>query len=331
MRRGGGLHEVLDAQVVRVRDRVVAGGRVYAHEIAEAELAARRVDELRESLELGEFIESLTPWTDKPQFLLVFHSPTDGRRVLKVYGRRRPGEALTQRAWRAHGVPTVEVQLSGDEPTSWMVMTPLPSTVVALTGVETCDMSTTLAAEMAVAHLIGLDVLNNTPAPTRTSLVTLARALELHLGAVEVALVGHGYRPVPQWREHCAELTSVPSPTLLHGDLAAANLLRDVGDGRIVVLDSCGYVGPAEFDAARWAARVGGPDRCHQVLEAWLAVDGSLDEELCLGLLGLELFMEAGVRELVKEERRRPVSYPDQQTLALLATADACLAGRTRR
>lgn len=328
MSRGGGLHDVLAAQVDRVRDRVVAGGRVYEHEIAEVQHAARRVNELYETLELGEFIESLTPWTDKPQFLLVFHSPTDGRRVLKVYGRRRPGEALTQRAWRARGVPTVEVQLSGDEPTSWLVMTPLPSTVVAIADVDTCDVSATLAAEMAVAHLIGLEVLRETPAPTRSSLVTLARALELHLGAVEVALRGHGYRPLPRWRDHCAELTRVPSPTLLHGDLAAANLLRDVGDGRIVVLDSCGYVGPAEFDAARWAARVGGPDRCHQVLEAWLAVGESLDEELCLGLLGLELFMEAGVRELVKEERRRPFGYPDEQTLALLATADACLAGR---
>jgi aminoglycoside phosphotransferase (APT) family kinase protein len=108
----------------------------------------------------------------------------------------------------------------------------------------------------------------------------------------------------------------------LHGDLFSGNVAFDARDGGLRVIDSCAYLGPPEFDAARWCARVGRAGAVQRLAEGWAEVE-RLDGPLLQRLLGLELLMEAGVRELVKIENGLPWDARDAETVALLAAATA--------
>lgn len=320
------LEALLDAQIDRVDRRVTGGHDVYAAERADARVAAKRVHVLRRTLGLGRFLGPVGPAKSKPQFLLLFDSPR-GPVVLKTYGRIRPGEARVQQLWRRHGVRVVEVLDAGDHPTSWLLMAPLESDPVAtdlLAGPELGAVTAELAALMAPAHSVGSAMLVDT-AGFDAGMQHLVDAITTHLGGVLVALQRHGYLVREDWNVLVQRFCTSHGPTLLHGDLGGGNVVRDVVDGQLRILDSAGYVGPAEFDAARWAARTGGSGGSEDVLTGWLRSEPALDEALARALLGLELLMEAGVREIVKQENGRPSGFPDVTTTALLASADRLL------
>ncbi|GAB3601532.1 hypothetical protein GCM10027586_04350 [Kineococcus gypseus] len=160
-------------------------------------------------------------------------------------------------------------------------------------------------------------------------LQTLHQAIGRHLGGAVRTLQHHGYS-APAFQDQLQRYLSGDALTLLHGDLVDGNVVRDAGDHGLVLLDTCGYVGPAEFDAARWAARTGGAAHARELLATWLSVEAGLDEHRAEVLLGLELLMEAGVRELVKAEQHRPWNYPDATTLNLLSAAGELLAKARR-
>ncbi|NYH40330.1 transcriptional regulator with XRE-family HTH domain [Micromonospora jinlongensis] len=316
------LESVIAAQIDRLDRRVAGGKGVYAAEQEEIREARQQVARLRAALQLGRFLGPVGYLKAKPQFLLLFDSPR-GPVVLKVYGRLRPGEALVQRLWRRAGVCVVNVLDSGDMPTSWLVMAPFAiehRPPPELSAGQLLDTTNELAVQMAQAHQVGRTELALTP-DIHAKLQRLDLAIGKHLGKVLVSLSLHGY-PVPEdWQKTVQELCVSTHPTLLHGDLGGGNVVRDVDSGQLWILDACGYIGPAEFDAARWAARNGGTRSGEALLAAWLDADSGLDVSQARGLLGLELLMEAGVREIVKDEQRQPLNFPDPITEQLLKSA----------
>jgi hypothetical protein len=315
------LRAVLERQVVRVDARAVGGG-AYEHERTEIRHAVEWVARLRQELALGRFIRSLTPDTGKPQLLLLFDAVDRGPVVLKVYGRPRPSEAAVQRLWWRHGVRVPRVLASGDREVSWLLMEFLPGSTLAQADVADAAgllrVSRELADTMVPAHRVDPGPLNAGRAGQ-----PLTQALPRHLAAVLGALGRHGYPVRTDWSDRAGELYAMGPPVPLHGDLTVRNLI--VGDGGLWLVDSCGYLGPAAFDAARWCARSGGPHRAEAALDAWLRVETGLDPVLASALLGLELLMEAGVRELVKDEQGKPSSARDERTLACVATSDRLL------
>jgi hypothetical protein len=313
------LRAELERQVEQVDARVHGGQGAYEHERAEVRQAVRWVDRLRRELGLGSFVRSLTPGTGKPQLLLLFEDPEHGPVVLKTYGRRRPGEAAVQRLWWRHGVRVPHVLASGDREVSWLLMKFLPceTLVDADVASQTRLLRVTRALATTVRPAHGL--------VDEASLAVgqpLGEALPRYLAGALGALGRHGYPVRPDWAERAGELYGAGAPVPLHGDLTVRNLMA--GD-ELWMVDACGYLGPAEFDTARWCARSGGPDLAEAALATWLEVETGLDPDLAWALLGLELLMEAGVRELVKDEQGRPWSARDERTLACIATGDRLL------
>ncbi len=176
---------------------------------------------------------------------------------------------------------------------------------------------------MATAHEVGGHWLRTAAPPT--FLRPLWDALAPHLTVAIGALERHGYDPRRDWPALAPEIYSTDSPTLLHGDLVVGNVIRDAVDGGLLLLDTCGYLGPREFDAARWAARSGGAAESAETLSAWLKVEAGLEPRRAHALLALELAMQAGVRELVKEERGVLWQDHDDMTEQLLQAAEDLL------
>jgi hypothetical protein len=238
--------------------------------------------------------------------------------VLKAYGRKRPSEAQVQRLWRSNGVNVVAVLEHGDDPATWLLMPPLRIEAVSdLHQGHRLDLVTRELAElMTPAHNLGAAALKT--GELGANLQRLDEAMTLHLAAVLIPLARHGYPVRQDWRELIRALSASGRPAVLHGDLGGGNVVRNTDDRTLQILDTCGYIGPAEFDAARWAARHGGATRAEDALAAWLDTEPGLDYDLANALLGLELLMEAGVREIVKEERGEPWDVPDRITLDLV-------------
>ncbi|NUR27103.1 MAG: phosphotransferase [Catenulispora sp.] len=319
-----GLAAHLEQQIAAVDRRVLQGGDVYAEERAEIRLAVRRAVELQRLLDLGPLTAALTPRTGKPQVLLGFRDTEWGPVVLKVYGAARPWEAETQRLWAGIGVRTPAIHAAGDDPQSWLLLEWLSGAAVAAAETAGTDglirVTAELAEIMSVAHSLEPSLLTS----ARPLVTTIGR----HLSIVVGALVRHGYQPPRDWQAAADGLFGADPPAVLHGDLARGNMIRDQA-GRLWVFDASGVLGPAEFDAARWCARTGGPEHARSALEAWLsAAGGRLDAVRAGRLLGLELLMEAGGRELVKDERGLPSDEIDAVTLACLDEARQLLALR---
>lgn len=320
-------HELESVLLQRIEDvdrRVAGGGEAYAEERAEIRRAAQQALVLRRGLQLGRFLRSLSPATGKPQYLLEFEAQQFADSVvLKVYGRARPGEAVVQLEWGKQGVRTARVLAHGDEPTSWLLMeTVIGATLTSddVAGPALGPVTRELAAVLAPAHVLPVVVTHELP--------TLGAALERHLLAVVNALVRHGYAVPEGWQELAGQVYSEGRSVNLHGDLFPGNIVRDRGDGLLRIFDTCGYLGDPVFDAARWSARVGGAERASEVLAHWTAVEPGLDHQLGDAMLGVELLMQAGVRELVKDEQGQAADARDGQTLALLRASDALLARR---
>lgn len=315
------LAEVIWSQVERVDSRVLGGGGVYAPERQEVRTAANRAWALRRELGLGPFVNTVGHEKSKPQFLLLF-ARADHQVVLKAYGRSRPSEAAIQRIWRREGIAVVDVLASGDHPTSWLLMSPLNLESLSLSSASsalTAKITSQLADQLMVAHRVGrrfLDASGDT-----TTWFPLTQVIEHHLGAVLKPLNDHGYAVPSGWRSLVRSLCHSVKPSILHGDLGGGNVMLNRDGHGLILLDACGYLGPPEFDAARWAARHGGATRAVDLLDIWLLKDSELHRPLALGLLGLELLMESGVREIVKEEQSRDASQQDPVTDSLLKKA----------
>lgn len=315
------LRECLEAQV-RAVDQRLGTRDAYAWEAAEVRVAARYVPQLRRRLGLGQLLRDLTPATGKPQFLFVFDAggalgpgvEEPGPVVLKVYGRRRPGEAALQSYWHSRGLPTPAVHRFADEPVSWLLMAYEAATPVSIgSSDDLLGLTRELASIMAAVHAEGI-------VPVTGSRY-LGQGVLPHLEAVTASLARHGYRLPCRWHEGAEAVYRSGKPVSLHADLFPGNLLRTTSGLQLV--DSCGYLGDPGFDAARWAVRVG-TDECppEEVWEAWLAVERELDRAVAWRMLAVESLMQAGVREIVKDERGEPAGTEDPVTLSLLAAAE---------
>jgi len=310
--RANACPRAIEEQIEQV-DRRVTGG-AYSNEAAEIRHAAEIVPRLRYQLSLVKFRGSLNLGLGKPQLLLGFWSAEHGDVVLKVYGRQRPNESEVQAMWHAAGVPVVPVLSAGDHPVSWLLMPrisgqqPRPEAGPELTG--------HLAAVLRAAHAVFR------PGVTRPR--DLAAGVGGHLRRVLAAAERHGYPPPGDWESAALKYYHAGTGTFLHGDLTVRNLLQDSA-GRLLLLDTCGYTGPAEFDAARWSARTGGAAEATVLLTVWCQSEPELDRRLAMRLLGLELLMEAGVREIVKEERGIDWTVTDAETQRLLLAGSELL------
>jgi hypothetical protein len=320
------LTEVLARQIHAVDRRVIQGGNVYPEERAEIRRAADSARGLRSKLRLGELRASLTPPTGKPQLLLGFDSPAWGPVVLKVYGSARPWEVETQRLWAATGVPTPAIHAAAEDGPTWLVLTWLPGEMISSAETTTeagvRQVTRDVAATMAAAHRYAGPM----PRHARPLAATTLRHLRIVVGA----LVRHGYAVPGDWERRAERVLATGSISLLHGDLARGNLIR-TGDGTLWIIDASGVTGPAEFDAARWCARVAGWSHARSALDAWLATERTLDPGRAHRLLGAELLMQAGSRELVKDERGEPAAGEDPETLAYLDEAARLLDGDDHR
>lgn len=294
--------ELLDAYIRRVDARV--GDGPYAEESQEIRRAVVMVEHLRRELALGDLLRNVNPDAGKPQVLLAFRS-AEADTVLKVYGKRRPNEAAVQGLWAKAGVATAAVLASADEPVSWLLMPMVQGRVPS--SADAPGLTGDVARIMQHAHSV---YSAHVGVPK-----SLYQGIGPHLRAVLAAALRHGYDIPADLGAVAGRIYSAGTPKLLHGDLAGVNLLR-AEDGRLCILDTCGYTGPAEFDAARWAARVGGSARAEVVLDEWMATEVGLVRGLARQLLGLELLMEAGVREIIKDEQGLPWRERDQESSA---------------
>lgn len=303
---------LLNAHIAAVDRRV--GDGPYVNESMEVRAAVIGARTMWDHLELRQTATPLNHLSGKPQVLLAASSPMHGEVVLKVYGRRRPHEAAVQTWWRQHGVSTVPVLAYGDHPVSWLLMTRVQRLNTEQN--DALQLTRDLASVMAQAHA----------APRRPALpdFTLAHGVARHLRVVSQIATEHGYSIPDGCFDIAEQLYRSGLPVTLHGDLASANLLQG-NDGRICVIDTCGYLGPPEFDAARWCARIGGSRNAESLLDLWIeaapAAPGpstgarpALDRVLARRLLGAELVMEAGVREIVKVERSQSWVTGDPDT-----------------
>lgn len=179
-----------------------------------------------------------------------------------------------------------------------------------MSNAEVLDVTVAVAAVVREAHGVAADPADAHP--------TLVDGVLRHLEIAKNTLIRHGYQLSDVVIERCKDLYTAGPATVLHGDLAPNNVVRDPIDGQLWLLDPCGYLGPAEFDAARWCARFERPELAVTALHAWMAIE-TLDVARATELLGAELVMQAGVRELVKDEQGGAYSLlHDECTAALL-------------
>lgn len=305
------LDIVIRQHIAAVERRV--GNGAYAKEAAEIRRAAALVSTLRSRLGLTTFRRTLNPGSSKPQFLLAFESPEHGNVALKVYGRRRPDEAVVQRTWYQAGVATIEVLASGNDPTSWLLMPEIPGQPPEPN--EAARLTPQVGQLVAEAHHVSI---NQATRSLRAGVVH-------HLHAVLQAAVAHRYMLPHGWEKAANAYESRGRIVAVHGDLTVKNLLRD-RKGRLLMLDTCGYAGPPEFDAARWSARAGGSHHAVALLAIWLQAEPDLDSSHAQRLLGLEMLMEAGVREIIKDERHESWSERDEETMRCIDLAAELLA-----
>ena len=302
----------IEEQIEQV-DRRVTGG-AYSGEATEIRRAADIVPWLRDRLGLVKFRNSLNPGLGKPQLLLGFCSAEHGDVVLKVYGRQRPNESAVQAMWHSAGVSAVPVLSAGDDPVSWLLMPKVPGQQPRPEAGP--DLTGHLAGILRAAHAV------YSPAVGQPR--DLVAGVGGHFRGVLAAAERHGY-PLPRgWESAALKYYQAGTGTFLHGDLTVRNLLQDDA-GRLLLLDTCGYTGPAEFDAARWSARTGGAAEATDLLGVWCRSEPGLDRQLATRLLGLELLMEAGVREIVKEEQGIDWTTADAETQRLFSVGSELL------
>lgn len=322
------LADELRHRVAQVDARVSEAKGLYAQEAVEVRHAALAVARLRQQLRLGSYERSLTPATGKPQLLLQFWAPQEDRSVLlKVYGRERRGEARVQRQWLAAGIRTPRIIAYEETPISWLLMDVVPGSPAQLGHVGSDDqrmLHCNLASVMSKAHSIRVEL-----PPSRSLERGVGRHLDLVLGVLE----RHGY-PIPSRLPRLARaLYRQGSATTLHGDLTPTNIMCAPGNV-LTLIDCAAYYGDASFDAARWCARTASnevlaPNARGALQEAqglWLECGRVSSKSLFHHLTGLELYMEAGVRELRKEEQGQPWDVIDEMTTVLLELAERHLA-----
>lgn len=300
------LAAALAAQAEQVARRVSGGGNLYATDIVAFDRASAMIDMLRRQLNLGAFLETLNVSSGKAQLLLAFESDR-GDVVIKIYGKVRPNEAAVQAFWAQGGISVVPVLARGDEPVSWLLMPFVVSTCPD--AADLIALTREVAQVMRPAH--------GMYQPSLGSPNSLRSGVGEHLATVLSVAERHGYQLPLECRSRALQLYDSGIPCLLHGDLVPRNLLR-APSGQLLMIDTCGYTGPPEFDAARWCARMGGPEASVDLLRIWMGSEPDLDVDLAYALLGVELLMQAGVYEIVKDESGQNANVRDPRTESAL-------------
>jgi hypothetical protein len=299
------LNFALQTHIANVDHRAAISD--YPEDADAARRAADTATAVCTRLDLGKFQGRLNVPSGKPQLLLTFQSPSYGAVVLKVYGRMRPREAEVQAQWHAAGIPTADILAAGNDPTSWLLMPHIAGH--RPTHQQAMRLTPAVSSITARAHKI-----HHAPSEHAQDLFS---GVAHHLQTVLAASQRHGYPSPPGWEKAAATIYRSGRPTTLHGDLTVNNMLQNPA-GRILLLDTCGYIGPTEFDAARWSARTGGSRYALDILNTWLKNEPDLNPTRTENLLGLELLMEAGVREIIKEEHGVDYTVEDNETKSLL-------------
>lgn len=321
---GLNIDDIIHQQVDSVVRRVNNGGGAYQEEIREVQVASENLLKIRRRLGLGELTSNLTPNTGKPQFLLGFQRTPGSREqvVLKVYGSVRPGEGLTQVVLTKGGAPVIPTRLYGNSPVSWLLMDRVKGrdlTEVIAKGDSTLVNETRrIASAMEPFHEL---------APREyPGVQSLEDAILRHLDAVVAPLKDHGYETPMDWREHAVTTYNAGQKVGLHNDLFSGNVF--VGENsQLYILDSAAdhCVGDPAFDAARWIARSVSNLNPKEMWSAkraltrsWLDGEPGLDPTILDQMIAVELLMQAGVVEIVKDEKGLPSVERDSKTLKLL-------------
>lgn len=325
------LDTAIQEYVEAVERRIEQGGGGYSEEIGEIRIAASRVKAIHADLGLGDFVKSIRRPTGKPQLLLVFKAgainPANPEQplVLKVYGRSRPGEGLTQHALTSSGAVVPTLRFS-DKPNSWLLMEYLD--VPNLEDKLPCsNLPSTYWTQKVAAATASFS--RDAPSSYARS-QTLDRAIFRHLDIVTKSLVSHGYSVPADWAEDAHETYGLGTPAGLHNDLFPGNVLvigENSSQPQVMFVDSSsdGCVGDRAFDAARWIVRMaatGAPEKIAALIDvhkqAWLAGDPNVNRQLLDRMIATELLMQAGVVEIVKAENGLPWSERDTKTIALV-------------
>lgn len=208
--------------------------------------------------------------------------------VLKVYGRPEPGEIEVLRLWAGEGIPCPAIVAAGQDGAGFVLMLEVPGkplAQVAPTRQARARHTGAAVATFASAHVSAAQV---------TALGTVGdNVFPNLLWAASTSLPTNGFSVHPRWQSVFRALTA-QNPVVVHGDPAAGNLIVTPQD-TLCLIDPSGCVGPREFDAARWIARLHLPDMTDALIETACHVDPSLDPSLLRGWLGLEFLLEAGV------------------------------------
>jgi hypothetical protein len=282
------LAAALDRQIEAVRASNPA-------ELATVTRAARAATALTGELALGEFQDALIQ-DSKPRLLLRFRVGTTGPLadlgpdvVLKVYGDRPRGEGAALRLWRDRGVNTPRVRFGEYAECPWVALEHL-----LLSPVAPHRRSEILALTRMLA---GFGARMHEPADELAPVLRPLDGVMLPRWEAAVRTLRAAEYAVPDfWHARARSAYKTSDPTPLHGDLGLPNIAHDAA-GRLVVYDASALRGPASFDAARWAARLGSsavapPD----VAKLWASVEGipwgAVEDEL----LAVECVLEAGSR-----------------------------------
>jgi hypothetical protein len=170
-----------------------------------------------------------------------------------------------------------------------------------------------LAETMRLAHDVA-SPLETADIPIRH----LAPTIEEYMEYNYAFLVSQGCEPsdesLRQWKTpfHFAYAPD-SADVFLHGDLWTENVMQ-FNNSTPVVIDTCGYVGLREFDAARWIARVRPLSLFEELTELWLDLDRRMTRERLYAALSLECLRDADIVELLKVRNH---DYTEAQSAAV--------------
>lgn len=298
------LQQAIARQIQAVRSSA-------SDDVGKVRTAAGVVPELIVELGLGEFIGALRI-DYKPRLLLRFAVDAAGPSadlghevVLKVYPDRPRGEGYLLAAWRDRGVVVPKVRFGERSGCTWLLLEYVHLSQIALASREEClDLTDELAAHGCAMH---------TPLPRlKPVLRGLHSVMQPRWDAAAEALRRAGHEIPTRWRSRAAGAYSGGMHRPLHGDLGLPNIGRDLAQ-RLVVIDASALLGDRIFDAARWAARLGGHDVSPEdVFFHWLNREGLPYDRTASAMLGVECVFEAGAREIVaaRQPSRTPYSVP---------------------
>lgn len=264
---------------------------VSAGSLSQLRRAAVAVLDLVEVLRLGSFRGSLSHET-KDRYVLRFSGVAgcsafdpSAEVVLKVYGSARRGEGPLQALWKTKGVPTPTVVHGVHSSCSWLLLEYVSLRPAGeLSVAEQLLLTDELGAVSALMH---------EPAPQLSDILRPLHTVMLPRWSAAARTLSTSGRSIPaEWYNRAAAAYRCGETRPLHGDLGLRNVALNQ-EQRLAIIDASALSGPAVFDAARWAARLGAESPPLAVLERWSSLDAPMSRD-SLMLLAAECVVEAG-------------------------------------